>query len=262
MNFGMTEMRSLLKWSAAVLVLAISGCAKKDIAPETLSYEVVSVVPHDVDAYTQGLQFTRGRLLESTGHYSKSSVREVDRKTGAVLKRRNLPAEVFGEGLTMMNGELWVLTWKEKTAFVLDPASFRTLRTHAFEGEGWGLTTDGKHLIMSDGSDTLKFRDPKDMAVKKTITVTEQGRPVKLLNELEYIKGTVFANVYMTNRIARIDPESGQVTGWLDLSALRSQLPTPNRAEVLNGVAYDEGTGHLLVTGKYWPRMFEIKLKP
>ncbi|RYD26482.1 MAG: glutaminyl-peptide cyclotransferase [Verrucomicrobiaceae bacterium] len=262
MTFRMTEMRSFLRCGAVMLAVAVSGCAKQDIVPETLSYEVVSVVPHDADAYTQGLQLKDGRLLESTGHYSKSSVREVDLKTGAVLKRRSLPAEVFGEGLTMLDGELWVLTWKEKTAYVLDPASFRTLRTHSFGGEGWGLTTDGKHLIMSDGSDTLKFRDPKDMAVKKTVAVTERGRPVKLLNELEYIGGSVFANVYMTNRIARIDPESGQVTGWLDLSALRSQLPAPNRAEVLNGIAHDGETGHLLVTGKYWPRMFTIKLKP
>jgi glutamine cyclotransferase len=262
MIFRMIEMKWFSKWGRVALVLALAGCAKKEVAPEALSYEVLSVVPHDVDAYTQGLQLTGGRLLESTGHYSKSSVREVDRKTGAILKRRSLPAEVFGEGLTLMGGELWVLTWKENTAFVLDPVTFRTLRTHSYEGEGWGLTTDGKHLIMSDGSDALKFRDPKDMSVKKTVMVTEQGRPVKLLNELEYINGSVFANVYMTNRIARIDPESGQVTGWLDLSELRSQLPTPNRAEVLNGVAHDEKTGHLLVTGKYWPRMFEIKLKP
>jgi len=259
----MTDMRSLiLNWGAAVAMVALSGCSKPAAAPETLSYEVVSVVHHETDAYTQGLQITGGRLLESTGQYGQSSVREVDRATGAVLKRRSLPADVFGEGLTMMGNDLWVLTWKEKTAYVLDPATFRTLRTHTYEGEGWGLTTDGKQLIMSDGSAVLKFRDPKDMAVKKTLTVTEGGRPVKLLNELEYIKGSVFANVYMTNRIARIDPESGHVTGWLDLSDLRPQLPTPNRAEVLNGVAYDEKTGNLLVTGKYWPRMFEIKLKP
>lgn len=243
-------------------MVALSGCAKTDVKPEALSYEVVSAIHHESDAYTQGLQIIGGRLLESTGQYGQSSVREVDRKTGAVMKRRNLPANVFGEGLTMMGDDLWVLTWKEKTAFVLEPSTFRTLRTHTYEGEGWGLTTDGKHLIMSDGSATLKFRDAKDMAVKKTVTVTDQGRPVKLLNELEYIRGEVFANIYMTDRIARIDPGNGRVTGWLDLSALRSQLPKPNRAEVLNGVAYDEETGNLLVTGKYWPRMFEIRLRP
>lgn len=262
MNFRMTGMRTYFKCGVASLVMMVAGCAKKPAVPETLSYEVLSVVPHDSGAYTQGLQVSGGRLLESTGHYGQSSVREVDQKTGEVLKRRSLPADVFGEGLTMHSGELWVLTWKEKTAYVLDPGTFRTLRSYSFQGEGWGLTSDGKQLIMSDGGATLNFRDPKDFSVKKSITVTDQGRPLKLLNELEYIKGSVFANVYMTNRIARIDPETGHVTGWLDLSALRSQLPTPNRAEVLNGVAHDEKTGNLLVTGKYWPRMFEIKLRP
>lgn len=262
MIFRMTEMRSLLKWSAAAVMLAISGCAKQAVLPETLTCEVLSVVHHEADAYTQGFQITGDRLLESTGQYGQSSVREVDRKSGAVIRRRSLPADVFGEGLTMMGAELWVITWQEKTAFVLDPGTFRTLRTHTYDGDGWGLTSDGKQLIMSDGSATLSFRDPKDMAVKKQITVTDQGRPLKLLNELEYIKGSIFANIYMTDRIARIDPESGNVTGWLDLSALRSQLSTPNRAEVLNGIAYDEKTGHLWVTGKYWPQMFEIKLRP
>lgn len=255
-------MRTLLKLGMAAVIFAVAGCAKKPVVAETLDYEVISVVPHDPDAYTQGLQIAGGRLLESTGQYSHSSVREVDRENGAVLKKRNLPANVFGEGLTLSGDDLWVLTWKEKTAYVLDPSNFRTLRTHTYDGEGWGLTSDGKDLIMSDGSATLKFRSTEDMAVKRSLAVTDQGRPQKQLNELEFIKGSVFANVYMTDRIARIDPESGAITGWLDLSALRGQLPVPNRAEALNGIAFDEKTGHLLVTGKYWPRMFEIKLRP
>lgn len=258
----MISMRIYMQGCAIGLMLSVASCAKDPVTPETLTYDVVAEMPHDADAYTQGFQIIGGRLLESTGQYGKSSVREVNRTTGEVMKRRSLPNEVFGEGLTMFDDELWVLTWQEKTAYVLDPSSFRTLRTFTYEGEGWGLTTDGKQLIMSDGSSTLTFRDPKDMSVKSSLSVTDHGRPLKLLNELEYIQGSIFANVYMTDRIARIDPKTGNVTGWLDLSGLRSKLPSPNRAEVLNGVAYDEKTGHLLVTGKYWPKMFEIKLKP
>ena len=255
-------MRTLFKTTLTLVILATAGCAKKSVAPANLTYEIVSVIPHDPDAYTQGLQIAGGRLLESTGQYGQSSVREVNRENGAILRKRNLPAHVFGEGLTLIGDELWVITWQEKTAYVLDPSSFRTLRNHTYEGEGWGLTHNGSELIMSDGSATLKFRSPKDMAVKKSLSVTEQGRPQKQLNELEFIKGSIFANVYTTDRIARIDPDSGEITGWLDLSALRAQLPKPNRAEALNGIAYDAETGNLLVTGKYWPRMFEIKLRP
>jgi glutamine cyclotransferase len=242
------------------LAMMLTACAKKQAVPEKLGFQIVSVIPHDPSAYTQGLQLANGRLLESTGQYGQSSVRQIDPKTGAVLKKRNLPIEVFGEGSTLHGNELWVLTWKEKTAYVLDPENFRTLRTHTYEGEGWGLTSDGKELIMSDGSSTLKFRSFKDLSVTRSLTVTEQGRELKRLNELEYIKGEIFANIYMTDRIAKIDPKSGEVTAWLDLSGLRNQLPSPNRAEALNGIAFDETTGHLLITGKYWPQMFEIKL--
>jgi glutamine cyclotransferase len=251
-------------WKAVTITLAASAlwsCKAKPAVPEKLGYEMVSSVPHDPGAYTQGLQLSGGRLLESTGQYGSSTVRELKAETGEILRKRSLPAEVFGEGLTLHGKELWVLTWKEKTAYVLDPESFRTLRTHTYQGEGWGLTSDGGTLIMSDGSATLTFRNPKDLSVVRKLEVKDGGRPLKLLNELEYIKGQIFANIYTTDRIARIDPESGEVTGWLDFSALRAQLPAPNRAEVLNGIAYDEATGNLRITGKYWPRMFEVRLK-
>jgi len=251
-------------WKTVAIPLAVISlwsCKAKPVVAEKLTYEVISSTPHDSGAYTQGLQINDGRLWESTGQYGSSTVRELNPATGEVLRKRSLPAEVFGEGLTIHGKEMWVLTWKEKTAYVLDPESFRTIRTHTYQGEGWGLTSDGKNLIMSDGSATLTFRDPKDFAVVRTVEIKDGGRPLKLLNELEYIKGQIFANIYTTDRIARIDPESGEVTGWLDFSALRSQLPTPNRAEVLNGIAYDDATGNLRITGKYWPLMFQVRAK-
>ncbi len=254
-------MQTIFKIAAIACVgILSSACKPKIVVPETLSYQVVSVIPHDPNCYTQGLQLAGGRLLESGGMYQQSSIREVDPKSGSILKKRNLPGEIFAEGMTLHANEIWLLTWKEKTAYVLNPENFSTIRTYHYDGEGWGLTNDGKELIMSDGSSTLNFRSFKDMSIKRSLEVTEEGRPIKRLNELEYIKGEVFANIYMTDRIARIDPKTGSVTAWLDLSALRRQLPGPNRAEALNGIAYDEKTGHLLITGKYWPQMFEISL--
>lgn len=256
------SMRMIVRTVAISLsAFTLWSCKAKPVVAEKLAYELISSTVHDSGAYTQGLQIVSGRLWESTGQYGSSSVRELNPETGEVLRKRSLPAEVFGEGLTLFGKEMWVLTWREKTAYVLDPESFKTLRTHTYEGEGWGLTSDGTHLIMSDGSATLTFRDPKDLSVIRKLEVKDGGRPLKLLNELEYIKGSVFANVYTTDRVARIDPESGEVTGWLDFSALRSQLPTPNRAEVLNGIAYDEASGNLRITGKYWPRMFQVRVK-
>jgi glutamine cyclotransferase len=250
-----------IKPAAAFLAVSLlASCEHKPLAPEALSYEVVSVRPHDPDAYTQGFQLVGPRLFESTGLEGHSSIREVDAATGNVLRKRNLPAEIFGEGLTLHDKKIWMITWKNQTGYVLDAESFRTLSTFTYTGEGWGLTTDGKQLIMSDGSSKLTFRRFDDQSVTRTLEVTDQGRPLKLLNELEYINGELFANIYTTSRIARINPQSGEVTGWLDLSKLKSNLPSPNHADVLNGIAYDEKTGHLLVTGKWWPEMYEIKL--
>jgi glutamine cyclotransferase len=249
-----------MKWFAplAAAVLALASCQKS--APDALGYQLVSTRPHEPSAYTQGLQLLGGRLFESTGLYGESTLREIEPATGKVIRRRPLAKTVFGEGLTILNGEMFVLTWKENTAYVFEPDTFKPIRTHNYPGEGWGLTNDGKLLIMSDGSSLLKFINPGDFSVVRTLEVRDGDLPLKNLNELEWIDGEVFANVYQTDRIARISPEDGRVTGWLDLSGLRKQLTRPNRAEVLNGIAHDPATGHLLVTGKYWPQMFEIKV--
>ncbi|GAA5131675.1 glutaminyl-peptide cyclotransferase [Luteolibacter yonseiensis] len=238
--------------------LALVSCHKP--APDALSYRIVSTREHDGGAYTQGLQLVNGRLFESTGQYGESTVRELEPSTGKVLRKRPLAKNVFGEGLTVMGNEMWVLTWKEKTVYVLEPDTFKPIRTHTYEGEGWGLANDGKQLIMSNGSETLKFLNPKDFTVTRSLEVKDGTQPVRMLNELEFIDGQIFANIYLTEKIARISPETGQVTGWLDLKGLRNQLANPGRAEVLNGIAHDPATGHLLVTGKYWPQMFEIKI--
>ncbi len=244
--------------SLALVLMAPASCHKAP--PAQLAYQVVSSRPHDGDAYTQGFQISDGRLFESTGQYGESSLRELETASGKILRKRPLAKQVFGEGLTLLQKELWVLTWKENTAYVFEPETFKLIRSHTYKGEGWGLTSDGTQLIMSDGSSDLKFINPKDFSIQKTLVVKDGDTPVKNLNELEWINGEIFANVYMTDRIARISPADGQVTGWLNLAGLRNQLTKPNRAEVLNGIAYDKSSGHLLVTGKYWPQMFEIKL--
>jgi glutaminyl-peptide cyclotransferase len=242
----------------ALALLGLTSCQKS--SPEQLTYQIVSTRPHEPSAYTQGLQFKGSRLFESTGIYGESTLREIEPATGKVLRKRPLAKTVFGEGLTILGDEMFVLTWKENIAYVFEPDTFKPIRTHDYKGEGWGLTNDGKQLIMSDGSNTLKFINPKDFSVLKTLEVMDGKSPVKNLNELEWIDGQIFANIYMTEKIARISPEDGQVTAWLDLAGLRNQLSKPNRAEVLNGIALDPATGHLLVTGKYWPQMFEIKV--
>ncbi|MES2659463.1 MAG: glutaminyl-peptide cyclotransferase [Verrucomicrobiota bacterium] len=244
--------------SLVVAIASLASCQKS--VPDTLAYQIVSTRPHDATSFTQGLQLLDGRLFESAGQYGESALREIDPATGKVLRKRPLAKTVFGEGLTILNKEMFVLTWKEHTAYVFDPETFKPIRSHTYQGEGWGLTNDGKQLIMSDGSSDLKFINPKDFSVIKTLSVKDGSSPLKNLNELEMIDGQIFANIYTTDSIARISPETGQVTGWLDLKGLKNQLTPPGRAEVLNGIAHDKSTGNLLVTGKYWPQMFEIKI--
>ncbi|HMP88788.1 MAG TPA: glutaminyl-peptide cyclotransferase [Kiritimatiellia bacterium] len=250
-----------LYYFAAVLLVIFTGCGVLSTESEQIPVQIVAIRPHDLDAYTQGLQLVDGRLFESTGLYGESSVREVDPLTGRVLRKTMLDSRFFGEGLTMHAGELWVLTWMENTALVMNPDTFDIVRSYSYDGEGWGLTSDGKHLIMSDGTSTLKFIEPTDFSVVKKLRVTESGVPLMNLNELEFINGSIFANVYLTDRIVRINPRSGRVTGYMQLNELRRHLAQPNRAEVLNGIAYDEQTGHLLVTGKYWPMLFVLQWK-
>lgn len=240
------------------VLFTLNSCQKSE--PEQLGYQIISSRPHDESAYTQGLQLIGSRLFESTGMYGQSTLRENDATSGKILRKRPLAKTVFGEGLAIVGGEMFVLTWKENIAYVFELDTFKPIRSHNYLGEGWGLTTDGKQLIMSDGSNKLKFIDPKDFSTLKTLEVKDGKIPVTNLNELEWIDGQIFANIYQTDKIARISPTDGHVTGWLDLTGLKNQLPKPNRADVLNGIAYDPSTGHLLVTGKYWPLMFEMKI--
>lgn len=242
----------------SVLATTLASCQPE--APAALAYQIISTRAHDPTSYTQGFELSDGRLFESSGQYGESALREIDPASGKVLRKRPLAKTVFGEGMTFLNGEMWVITWKESTAFVFEKDTFKPLRSFTYHGEGWGLANDGRQLIMSDGSSTLKFINPADFSVTRTLEVKDGRGPVAMLNELEMVDGQIYANIYLTDRIARISPQTGQVTGWLDLSGLRRQLNPPGRAEALNGIAWDKATGHLLVTGKYWPAMFEIKI--
>lgn len=220
--------------------------------------EQVRSFPHDSLAFTQGLLWLGGRLYESTGRYGQSSLRIVDVETGEVRQRVNLGPQYFAEGLAAVGDSLYQLTWREGVAFIYDPATLRQVSQVAYQGEGWGLTSDGRRLIVSDGSSYLTFVDPVTFQVDTTMRVTDGGRPVDQLNELEWVRGEIWANVWHTHRIARIDPASGRVVGWLDLSALIPPVRDPEA--VLNGIAYDEQANRLLVTGKLWPRLYEIRV--
>ena len=222
------------------------------------SVEQVRSYPHDSTAFTQGLVWRGGRLYESTGRYGQSSLRLVELETGNVLQRVPLGQQYFAEGLAAVGDSLYQLTWKEGVAFIWDPATLRQIAQVSYNGEGWGLTSDGRRLIVSDGSSYLTFVDPVTFQVDTTLRVTDAGRPVDQLNELEWVKGEVWANVWHTQRIARIDPQTGRVKGWLDFTPLIPTLSDPEA--VLNGIAYDPEADRLLVTGKLWPRLYEIRV--
>jgi glutaminyl-peptide cyclotransferase len=222
-------------------------------------YKIVHTYPHDRDAFTQGLLYHEGFLYEATGIEGKSSLRKVELTTGKVLQRVDLPGAYFGEGLALWKDKLIQLTWKSKIGFVYDRATFRQIRTFNYSREGWGITQDGKRLIMSDGSSTLYFWDPETFKEIGHLDVTDKGKPVPELNELEYIRGEIYANVWMTERIARISPSTGRVLGWIELQGL---LTPAERAgtDVMNGIAYDAKQNRLFVTGKRWPKLFEIAM--
>lgn len=224
------------------------------------TYRVINTYPHDPEAFTQGLIFEDGVLYEGTGLYRHSTLRKVALETGNVLQRYELPAQYFGEGITLYNNRLIQLTWKSRVGFVYDRESFELLREFSYPTEGWGITHDGQRLIMSDGTPTLYFWNPETFEEIGQVEVYDSEGPVTRLNELEYIQGQVYANVWQTDRIARIDPQSGRVTAWIDLAGLL----TPEErqpADVLNGIAYDAEGDRLFVTGKLWPKLFEIKLQ-
>jgi glutaminyl-peptide cyclotransferase len=224
------------------------------------SHQIIHVYPHDPEAFTQGLLYVDGHLYESTGRNGQSSLRMVDLTTGRVLQKYDLPAEYFGEGLTDWGSDLIQLTWTTEKAFVYDRFSFSMRRTMRYKGEGWGLTHDEKTLILSDGSSNVRFFDPQSFREVRTLSVTDRDKPVKNLNELEYVRGEIYANIWETERIARISPRTGKVIAWIDLSGLidKRQLTDPDA--VLNGIAYDAKTDKLLVTGKLWPNLFEIRI--
>ena len=215
--------------------------------------------PHDADAYTQGLLVTDGRLIESTGIVGKSEVREVDMTTGRVKHAQKLPRQHFGEGIALAGGRLYQLTWRAGQGYVYDAQTLAPVDSFDYQGEGWGLTSDGTSLYMSDGSSYIKVLDPATRAVQRTIAVTEAGRRVHALNELEWIDGELWANVYQTDWVARIDPATGQVRRWVWIGALLSpaeRKAVQARGGVANGIAWDSTRHRVLLTGKYWPRLF------
>jgi glutamine cyclotransferase len=222
-------------------------------------YQVVRTYPHDPKAFTQGLQYVDGFLYEGTGQVGQSSIRKVELETGKVLQKRELPPPHFGEGITVWKDEIIELTWQTNVAFVYDKKTFEPRRTYRYGGEGWGLTQDAASLYLSDGSDEIRVLDPATFAERRRIKVTAAGSPLKNLNELEYVQGEIFANLWTTDHIARIAPATGKVTGFIDLSRL---LTPAERAgtDVLNGIAYDAAHDRLFITGKWWPKLFEVRL--
>jgi glutaminyl-peptide cyclotransferase len=244
---------------AILLACAPATVAQRQPAP-VQGYKVVATFPHDTSSFTQGLVFADGELFESTGLRGESTLRRVDIPTGKTLQRLDVPAEFFAEGLALVGDELLQLTWQARIGFVYDRRTFKQKRTFPIgTEEGWGIAYDGSsRLVMSDGSDTLTFLDPETMAVTRTLRVQDAGRPVSSLNELEWIEGEIWANVWMTDRIARISPATGAVNAWIDLSTLFPASQRMPPADVMNGIAYDKATRRIFVTGKKWPRLYQI----
>jgi glutaminyl-peptide cyclotransferase len=233
------------------------------------SYKVINVYNHDKDAFTQGLVFHNGFLYESTGHQGKSTLRKVELETGKVLQKHNVPSDYFAEGLTILDNRVYQLTWQSALGFVYNLEDFKLLKEFRYNGEGWGLTHDDKHLFMSDGTHVIRIVDPNTFKVVRTIVVMNtNGQPLMRLNELEYIKGEIWANIWQSesigkpNHIARIDPESGKLLGWINLDKISPKDSKSNYENSLNGIAYDEAGDRIFVTGKNWKKLFEIKLVP
>ncbi len=241
------------------LCIAIGAIASARAAD---SYQVVHSYPHDEQAFTQGLIYLDGHLYESTGLEGHSSLRMEELETGRILQFHDVPSQYFAEGLASWGNTLIQLTWQNHVALVYDRSTFRFLRTLPYTGEGWGLTGDSKSLILSDGTATLRFLYPATFKLQRRITVRDHGQPVTQLNELEYVHGEIYANVWHTDRIARISPVTGKVLGWIDLTGLLPESQRLSAEAVLNGIAYDAVNDRLFVTGKLWPKIFEIKVIP
>lgn len=246
---------------SAVAAMFLAGQAPATGTVPLSTYRIVRTYPHDPNAFTQGLQFLDGVLYEGTGLNGRSSIRKVQLETGKVLQERAISPEYFGEGITVWKNDLLELTWQSHVAFVYEKATFEPKKRFSYPGEGWGLTHDGTNLIMSDGSDELRVLDPATFAEKRRIKVTAAGAPLRNLNELEYVKGEIFANIWQTDYVARIAPENGRVGGYIDLRGLLTPAERA-KTDVLNGIAYDAARDRLFVTGKLWPKLFEITVIP
>ncbi|HEX2969905.1 MAG TPA: glutaminyl-peptide cyclotransferase [Bacteroidales bacterium] len=232
-----------------------------DVAPKKYGYSIVHTYPHDRDAFTQGLFYYNGILYEGTGQQTGSSLREVQLETGKVLRQHNLDASLFGEGITLYNDRIFQVTWENKVGFVYDRASFNVINKIYYPTQGWGLTTIGNKIVMSDGTNVLYFYEPESFTVISRIEVYDDVNIVDSLNELEYINGEIWANIWMTDRIARIDPETGKVKGYIDLTGLLKKSDKETDTDVLNGIAWDSAGKRIFVTGKRWPKLFEITLR-
>lgn len=228
--------------------------------PSTNGYQVINIYPHSQEGFTQGLVYLNNFLYQGNGLYGKSSIQKLELETGAILQQKDLPGRYFGEGITIFGDSLFQLTWKSKTGFIYNAETFDSLGQFAYSTEGWGLTHDNHRLIMSDGTSTIHFINPHTMTFTGEITVRDQNEQVTNLNELEYIKGEIWANVWLTNQIVRINPDNGQVIGWLDLTGILAAGTCSQPVDVLNGIAYDSGNDRIFVTGKNWCKLFEIEL--
>lgn len=255
---GRLSYAALLSCLSVWLLLACSAQAQLPI----YDYKVVNTYPHNVRSFTQGLLIHEGAMYEGTGLYGQSALLQTNLEDGSIIRSRELNARYFGEGIAVANGLIYQLTWRENMVFVYDLETFDSVTSHFVPTEGWGLTWDGEHLILSDGSDRLYFVDPQTFATVRSITVSAQGQAIWNLNELEYINGEIWANVWMTEQLVRIDPTSGEVKSIVDLTGLRQLTQVGGSDAVLNGIAWNEDTEQLFVTGKLWADLFEIELIP
>ena len=269
MNIG-PSLDSLTK--SVVLLLAVlslgtscggvsSSNTSTNGGPPTYGYEVVNTFKHATDSFTQGLEFRDGKLYESAGGDGTSSLRLVELETGRVLDKVDVPMPYFAEGITILNGKIYQLTWQNGVGFIYDANSLSKVGQFNYDGEGWGLTNDGQSLILSDGTNRIRFLDPSTFKVTKTIAVVDGSKTINSLNELEYLDGQIYSNIWHRDQVAIINPQTGKVTAWLDLRGLLKQGEVRDEEAVLNGIAYDSNNKRLFVTGKLWPKLFEIRVK-
>jgi glutamine cyclotransferase len=259
--------------AAGVAVLFLLAASSRDLtaevghkvsanSPPEYTFTIVQAFPHDTSAFTQGLAYSDGFLYEGTGRKGQSSLRKVRPETGVVVQQANLGSEFFGEGITIVKGRVFQLTWTSQIGFVYDLNDFHLLRKFSFSGEGWGLASNGREVFLSDGTSQIRVLDSESLHEKRRLKVHDGATPIDQLNELEFVEGQIFANIWHSNRIARISPQSGEVVGWIDLTGILSSVFHLEAEAVLNGIAYDPVGKRLFVTGKLWPRVFEIRLSP